>query len=48
MCDGSVQSAIGKVHPDWIVQRDGKYLLRRIEPPVDANNPAANPANQSH
>jgi hypothetical protein len=48
MCDGSVQSAIGKEHPDWIVQRDGKYLFRRIEPPADANNPAANPASQSH
>jgi hypothetical protein len=48
MCDGSVQSAIGKEHPDWIVQRDGKYLLRRIEPPADANNPAANPSSQSH
>jgi hypothetical protein len=48
MCDGSVQSAIGKEHPDWIVQRDGKYLLRRIEPPAEANNPAANPSSQSH
>ena len=41
LCDGSVQSEIAKKHPDWIVQRDGKYLLRGPEPVADPNNPSA-------
>jgi hypothetical protein len=40
LCDGSVQSEIAKKHPDWIVQRDGKYLLRGPEPVADPNNPS--------
>lgn len=39
LCDGSVQM-IGKEHPEWIVQRDGKYYFRRVETPaVPANSP---------
>jgi hypothetical protein len=40
LCDGSVQSEIAKKHPDWIVQRDGKYLLRGPEPVADPNKPS--------
>jgi len=48
MCDGSVQSGISKEHPDWIVQQDGKYFLRRIEPPAETNNAAPARPGQSH
>jgi hypothetical protein len=46
LCDGSVQSKIGKEHPDWIVQRDGKFLLRRVEPPSAASSPPTGATNQ--
>ena len=47
LCDGSVQSSIAKDHPDWIVQREGKYFFRRAEPPADAAVQAPGSANQS-
>jgi hypothetical protein len=47
LCDGSVQSSITKDHPDWVVQRDGKYYLRRIEPAANTNAPAPNSSGQS-
>jgi len=46
LCDGSVQSEVAKKHPDWIVQRDGKYLFRVPEPVADPNHPAAGGQNQ--
>ena len=39
LCDGSVQSSVGKDHPDWIVQQDGKYYMRRVDPPANLNAP---------
>jgi hypothetical protein len=27
LCDGSVQSSVGKNHPDWLVERDGKLFF---------------------
>jgi hypothetical protein len=39
LVDGSVQSAIVKNHPDWIVQRDGKlYMEAPPEPVANPNN----------
>jgi hypothetical protein len=29
LCDGSVQGRIGKLHPEWLVQRDGKLYFER-------------------
>ncbi len=37
LTDGSVQMGIGKTHPEWIVQRDGKLYFERT------GAPAANP-----
>jgi hypothetical protein len=31
LCDGSVQKGIGKTHPEWLVERDGKLYF---EPPL--------------
>jgi hypothetical protein len=28
LCDGSVQMGVGKTHPDWIVQKDGKLYFK--------------------
>jgi hypothetical protein len=36
--DGSVQREVGKTHPDWLVQKDGKLYLE------DHSQPNANPA----
>ncbi|HEV2209209.1 MAG TPA: hypothetical protein VG167_10570 [Verrucomicrobiae bacterium] len=36
--DGSVQREVGKMHPDWLVQKDGKLYLE------DPRQPNANPA----
>jgi hypothetical protein len=47
LIDGSVQSSIAKEHPDWIVQQDGKYYFRRIEPPVQTNTPVPDSTNSS-
>ncbi len=42
LCDGSVQSDIGKKHPDWLVQRDGKlYLQPPAQPLTDPTRPAS-------
>jgi hypothetical protein len=27
LCDGSVQKGVGKTHPEWLIQRDGKLYL---------------------
>lgn len=37
LCDGSVQSSVGKNHPDWLIERDGKLYMEtspRPEPPA--------------
>jgi hypothetical protein len=41
LVDGSVQSSVAIEHPDWIVQQDGKYFMRRVDPPTDTNGPAS-------
>jgi hypothetical protein len=46
LADGSVQSEIAKKHPDWIVQRDGKYLLRGPEPNSNPNSPSTSGQSQ--
>jgi hypothetical protein len=45
MCDGSVQGNVGKNHPDWLVDRDGKlYLEMPPQPqPVSPTPQAAAP-----
>lgn len=47
LCDGSVQSSIGKEHPDWIVKRDGKYYFQRVDPPAEPASPAPGGPNQN-
>lgn len=47
LADGSVQSSVGKDHPDWIVQQDGKYYMRRVDPPANLNAPAPGAPAQS-
>jgi len=40
LADGSVQSNIAKDHPEWIVQRDGKYYFQRNDSPASQGSPA--------
>ena len=40
LCDGSVQLGIGKTHPEWLVERDGKLYF---EPKYDSAQPATAP-----
>src|SRR6185436_18674170 len=28
LCDGSVRNGVMKTHPDWLMQRDGKFYLQ--------------------
>jgi hypothetical protein len=32
LCDGSVQMGVGKTHPEWLIQRDGKLYLQPSNP----------------
>lgn len=43
LCDGSVQSKVGKDHPDWLIQRDGKLYF---SPPNLPNAQNARPSPQ--
>ena len=47
LIDGSVQSGIAKNHPNWIVQRDGKYYMDVPAADLAPSNPAPEPANQN-
>jgi hypothetical protein len=40
LCDGSVQAGVGKNHPEWLVERDGKLYF---EPKYDSAQPATAP-----
>jgi hypothetical protein len=41
LCDGSAQMGIGKDHPDWIFQRDGKVYFQPGESPTEGVSPPA-------
>ena len=43
LCDGSVQRRVGKDHPDWFVERDGKL---DYEPPNSPNGQTVSPEPQ--
>lgn len=47
LCDGSVQSSVGKEHPDWIVQRDGKYYFHPVNTAAGSTGPAPGGSNQN-
>jgi hypothetical protein len=32
LCDGSVQMGVGKTHPEWVIQRDGKLYFQPSNP----------------
>jgi hypothetical protein len=46
LCDGSVQSSIGKEHPNWLLQREGKLYLRPTDP-TNTSAPAPGSSSQS-
>src|SRR5262249_22041713 len=43
LCDGSVQARVGKEHPDWLVEQDGKVYY---VPPNSPNRANASPTSQ--
>jgi hypothetical protein len=45
--DGSVQSSIGKEHPDWIIKLDGKYYFRAQPATPPATTPTSDAPGQN-
>lgn len=44
LCDGSVQMSVGKNHPDWLVEQDGKvYFVRQGSPDRSNGAPQTQP-----
>jgi hypothetical protein len=37
LCDGSVQSRVGKEHPDWLIEQDGKVYYAPPNSPTGGN-----------
>ena len=37
LCDGSVQGSVGKNHPDWLIERDGKLFYQDPRDPPTPN-----------
>jgi len=45
LCDGSVQMSVGKNHPDWLVEKDGKiYFTPPNSPSGQTGSPSPQPS----